>query len=189
MNVKKLFDDLDPAIWVVTSGNSTSQGGCVATFVMNASISHEVPRLVVGIARHHHTHQLIVESSRLALHLLLEDQVGEVVAFGTQSGHDVAKVADAAASLDEAGMPRLERYGARLSAGVETSLDIGDRTLFVCHVEQNETGPAGTHMTLNSLLPQLTDDQKGLLKQQLSLDAARDFAAIQAWRKDHDCAE
>ena len=67
-----LFRRLDPEIWVVTARDGARQGGLIATFVSQASIVPELPRMILGIARQHHTWALIEASGAFALHLIGE---------------------------------------------------------------------------------------------------------------------
>ena len=82
--VAEVFARLDPALWVVTASASGRRGGLLATFVSQASIVAEMPRVVVGLAKQHHTWELVEGSAAFALHLLGEEQteLGPVNATG-----------------------------------------------------------------------------------------------------------
>lgn len=67
------------------------RNGLITTFVTPASIVPRQPRLVVGIANHHYTHELIEHSGTLTLHLLKASQLDWVWRFGTQSGRTIDK--------------------------------------------------------------------------------------------------
>src|SRR5438309_560876 len=85
---------LDREIWLVTAAHQERRGGLVATFVNQASIVPELPRMLVGIAKQHHTHGLIAASRAFTLHLLDESQLAWVWRFGLESGHATDKFAD-----------------------------------------------------------------------------------------------
>ena len=57
-----LFAWLDREVWLVTSQAGEKRGGLIATFVNQASIVPDVPRVVIGLARHHHTWTIVEES-------------------------------------------------------------------------------------------------------------------------------
>src|SRR5438876_12165539 len=73
---------LDQEIWLVTAQAGDQRGGLIATFVSPASIVAEVPRMLLGIARQHHTWGLIESSGALGLHLLGEQHLEWVWRFG-----------------------------------------------------------------------------------------------------------
>src|SRR5439155_12979898 len=110
--------------WLVTASHASRRGGLIATFVSQASIVPELPRMLVGIAKQHHTHGLIETSRAFTLHLLDESHLEWVWRFGLQSGHAVDK-------FD--GLPEVAPV-AWLKCRVETSLDTGDRTIYLAEV-------------------------------------------------------
>ncbi len=112
---------IDREIWLVSAEHEDRRGGLIATFVSQASIVPELPRMLVGIAKQHHTCGLIEASRAFTLHLLDESHLDWVWRFGLQSGHAVEKFT---------GLPELDAV-AWLACRVETSLDTGDRTLYL----------------------------------------------------------
>src|SRR5262245_52766356 len=84
--VARIWNLFDRDLWLVTAQSGTTRGGLIATFVNQASIVPALPRVVVGLAKYHHTHGVVSESRAFALHLLGEDQVDLVWRFGLQSG-------------------------------------------------------------------------------------------------------
>src|SRR4051794_28161309 len=78
----ELLRRLDRELWLVTAGSGGRRGGLIATFVSQASIVPEMPRMIVGLAQQHHTRELVEASGAFALHLLGEDQVEWVWRFG-----------------------------------------------------------------------------------------------------------
>src|SRR5207245_9201400 len=77
---------LDREVWLVTACAGERRGGLIATFVSQASLVPDLPRMVVGIARQHHTWGLIEASGAFALHLLGQDNLDWVGHFGLRSG-------------------------------------------------------------------------------------------------------
>src|SRR5437764_11333902 len=103
-----LFDCLDPPLWLVTAQAGARRGGLIATFVNEASIVPDLPRMVVGLARQHLTWELVEASSAFALHLLRADQVDLVYRFGLCSGREVDKLAGLRHHTGATGSPLLE---------------------------------------------------------------------------------
>ena len=57
-----LFAWLGRELWLVTAQAGGRRGGLIATFVNQASIVPEMPRVLVGLARQHHTWELVEAS-------------------------------------------------------------------------------------------------------------------------------
>ena len=84
--IAALFADLDRELWLITAQAGTRRGGLIATSVSQASIVPELPRLVVGVARQHHTWQLIEQAEAFVLHLLADEDLPLVLALRTPVG-------------------------------------------------------------------------------------------------------
>jgi flavin reductase (DIM6/NTAB) family NADH-FMN oxidoreductase RutF len=163
---------IDREIWLVSAAHENRRGGLIATFVSQASIVPELPRMLVGIAKQHHTWSLIEASRAFTLHLLDESHVDWVWRFGLPSGHDIDKFA---------GLPELNAV-AWLSCRVETSLDTGDRTLYLAQVLDARLEKATAPLTMRRLVQLAAPERLRELRAGLERDAVVDAAAIRAWR-------
>ncbi len=132
--INEVFALTDRELWLVTAQADGVRAGLIATFVNQASIVPAMPRLVVGLAKQHHTAQVLAHSGRFVLHLLTEEQIDMVWRFGLHSGRDVDKWSGLA-TADAAGGPRLADALAWLDCHVEAALDTGDRTIYLAAVE------------------------------------------------------
>src|SRR5436309_14934731 len=131
-----LFAQVDRQLWLVTAAAGACRGGLIATFVSEASIVPDLPRVVVGLARHHHTWELVEASGAFALHLLGEEQLPWVWQFGLQSGRDADKLAGLAVRSGSTGSPLLSDALRWLDCRVEARRETGDRTLYLAEVVQ-----------------------------------------------------
>ena len=86
-----LFTRLDRELWLVTAQSGARRGGLIATFVSQASIVPQLPRVVVGIAKQHYTWELVEASGAFALHLLGDQHLDWIWRFGLQSGREIDK--------------------------------------------------------------------------------------------------
>src|SRR5947209_1809805 len=102
-----LFAWLDRELWLVTAQAGVRRGGLIATFVNQASIVPDVPRMLLGVAKAHHTWELIEASGAFALHLLGEDQLDLVWRFGLDSGRERDKLVGLEWSAGKTGCPLL----------------------------------------------------------------------------------
>jgi flavin reductase (DIM6/NTAB) family NADH-FMN oxidoreductase RutF len=181
--IEAVFEQLqDPLVWVVTAAAGGRRGGLIATFVSKASLVPDLPRVVVGIARQHHTWQLIEASHGFALHLFDENHLDWLPRFALGSGRDQDKLADLPLMTGPTGSPLLAEALSWLDCRVEADLNTGDRSLFLAEVV--ETGPRrpGQPLTLQRLLQVLPKSQLEELKALGQRDIGIDRQAILAWR-------
>jgi flavin reductase (DIM6/NTAB) family NADH-FMN oxidoreductase RutF len=181
--VATLFAATDRELWLLTSRSGERRGGLIATFVSQASIVPELPRVVVGVARHHHTWGLIEASGAFALHLFGEDRLDWVWHFGVQTGHEVDKFAGLTCTTAVTGSPLLADALGWLDCRVEASLDTGDRSLSLAEVGDAGQTRTGRPLTVRRLLQLVSPDKLALLKAQMERDSATDADAIRAWRQ------
>lgn len=179
----ELFRRLNREVWVLTSAHGTERGGLVATFVNSASIVPEIPRVVAGVAKAHHTWSLIEESGAFALHLLDEAHLDWAWRFGLQSGRDFDKLAGLAWREGLSGSPILDDAPGWLDCRVEARLDTGDRTVYLANVL--DAKPIGSQpiLTLARMLEHASSEQKAKLRAQMERQGAIDSLAIKAWRE------
>ncbi len=163
---------IDREIWLVTAAHNARRGGMIATFVSQASIVPEWPRMLVGIARQHHTWGLVEASQAFTLHLLDETHIDWVWRFGLQSGHALDKFA---------GLPDLHAV-AWLECKVEASLDTGDRTIYLAAVANAGLEKQTPPLTLKRVLELAPPERLRELRAGLERDAMVDGDAIRKWR-------
>src|SRR5262245_16055521 len=104
----ELLECADRELWIVTAQSGRSTGGLVATSVNAASIVSDMPRVVVGLAKQHHTWELVEASHAFALHLIDGAPIDWVWRFGLQSGNDIDKLAGLAWGTGTTGSPLLD---------------------------------------------------------------------------------
>lgn len=182
--VARVLDVVDPPLWLVTAADGERHGGLIATFAVRASIVEALPRMVLGIAKQHHTWELIEASGRFALHLLEPTQVGLVRRFGLHSGHDIDKLAGLPALTTPGGAPLLADTLAWLDCRVEARMDTGDRTVYLAAVEAGGTNGDGPPMTAGRLFSDAPRELREQLDALYERDGGIDATAILRWRKD-----
>ena len=180
--VSQIWAEVDPAIWLVTSGTDDAQGGMIATFVNQASIAPECPRMLVGLSHQHHTRQLVETSGAFAIHLFEEDHLDWVWQFGLQSGWTVDKLHGVAFDLGTSGSPLLKEARAWLDCRVEARLNAGDRTIYLAEVVDAYHRHGGPVLTVHRLLQLAPADKRQLLDELHKRDERIDAQAIGAWR-------
>lgn len=179
-----LFRRLNPTLWLITAGEAARSGGLIATFVAQAGIVPELPRMLVGLSKRHRTWELVAARRCFGMHLLAEDQIELAWRFGTQSRRDVDKLAGLATFTAQTGTPLLREAIGWMDCRIEASFDTGDRTLHLVEVLDGALSRDVPPLTMHRFLDQLTAEQRSELKRQLDQDARLDATAIQAWRQE-----
>jgi flavin reductase (DIM6/NTAB) family NADH-FMN oxidoreductase RutF len=178
-----LFAWLDREVWLVTARHGDRRGGLIATFVSQASLTPDLPRLVVGLARQHHTWQLIDASSAFAAHLLGQENLDWVTHFGLRSGHGLDKFEGWTTEVANTGSPILGGTVGWMDCKVEARLDTGDRTLFLGMVLESRVTNYGPPLTVKQLMQRLPTSTIGEMKRLMHRDSDVDAQAILAWRE------
>jgi flavin reductase (DIM6/NTAB) family NADH-FMN oxidoreductase RutF len=180
--IAAIFAHLDRELWIVTARAGERRSGLIATFVSQASIAPEMPRVVIGLGHRHFTTGLIKASGAFALHLIGDDQLDWVWRFGLQHGDAVDKLAGLNVTPSASGSPVLVDAQCSLECRVEDAFDIGDRALILAEVVHGRIHRAGTPLTMKRLLELAPAEQLRALKDDLLRDATGDADAITAWR-------
>ena len=178
-----LLNRTDRELWLVTAADGARRGGLIATFVCHASLVESLPRVLIALARHHHTCELVEAGGAFGLHLIGREHLDLVWRFGLESGRVTDKLAGLSLETAATGAPLVTDVLGWLDCRVEARLDMGDRMVFVAEVvdaRQMSDEPPLTMKELVQIAPQERLEQLSRLRQR---DGAIDAARIRAWRK------
>jgi flavin reductase (DIM6/NTAB) family NADH-FMN oxidoreductase RutF len=153
--------------------------------VANASLVPDEPRVVVGIANHHFTWQLIDRSRAFALHLVDVAHPDWVRRFGLRSGREADKFAGFVPEVGPTGAPLLADAVLWSECVVETALDTGDRSLFLGRVTRCGQARPGCPLTVSAMVKALEESDRREMTARLARDITIDAAAIREWRNQH----
>ena len=179
----RLFERIDRELWVVTAAAWGRRGGLIATFVSQASIVPEMPRVLVGLAKHHHSWQLVEKSRAFALHLIGEDQLDWVWRFGLRSGRDGDKLDGLTIETGPTGSPILTDAPGWLDCRVEKSIDTGDRTIYLAEVVASRLSSDRALLTVAQLRQRADAERRVEMTHQRESDSILDAEAIREWRR------
>ncbi|MBX9679971.1 MAG: flavin reductase family protein [Gemmataceae bacterium] len=179
--VSTVFAQTDREVWLLAATDGERRGGLIATSVASASIVSDLPRIVLSLGKQHHTWKLVESSLKFVLHLLRDDQLELAWQFATTTGHHGDKFAELAFEAGPCG-PRLTDAAGWLDGVVETSLDLGDRTLYVVEIVEGQWIGPGPALTVQRMIRTAAPDQLRLVKSQMAEHGAADAEAIRRWR-------
>lgn len=179
----QVFGRLQAPLWIITSQSERDRGGLVATQLQQVSISPEHPRLMLGLAKQHHTCQLLRSSRSFGCHLFAEEQLDWVARFGLQSGRNVDKLKGLSITAGVSGAPILSGCLAWLDCRVIKEMDLGDRIVFAgqivaARLEQPSVSPL-TYQRLMAIAP---DEMRRRLANEFSKDCQLDNSVLHDWQ-------
>jgi flavin reductase (DIM6/NTAB) family NADH-FMN oxidoreductase RutF len=178
-----LLESGDSVLWIVTARSGQRTGGLVATFVNAASITPQCPRVIVGLARSHHTWELVETSGAFALHQIVEKQIDWVWRFGLHSGRDHDKFGDLNWRSGATGSPIFDDAISWLDCRVEARMETGDRTIYLAEIVDAQVRGPNRPLTVKRMLELATAEHLQELKRQRMQDAAADAEIIRQWRE------
>jgi len=185
--IEQVLKLIDREVWVVTSKAGSRRGGLLATWVQQASLDPARPAMVVGLAPHHSTCELIAESGAFVLHLIAADQISLAMNFAIGSGRNRDKLAGLELRTAVTGMPILRECLAWLDCRVIERCDTGDRIYFwadavsggrTLAARDTENRPLGER----EFFAAATAEQKQALRGNLWADIETQRTMVECWR-------
>jgi flavin reductase (DIM6/NTAB) family NADH-FMN oxidoreductase RutF len=127
----QLLRNLTSPVVAVTAERNGKENGMISDAAVRASIVPSVPRLSVYIHKFNYSHDMIFETGRFALHLLLTSQFDVVRRLGFVSGRDRNKLEGVPHHRGKLGVPVLDECFAHFECSVANVMDTGSSTLFL----------------------------------------------------------
>jgi flavin reductase (DIM6/NTAB) family NADH-FMN oxidoreductase RutF len=184
--VSEIFNRLDRELWLITARAGDQRSGLIATYISRASLVPALPRLTVGLAKHHFTRELIEQSKSFCMHLVDEAHIDWVWRFGIRSGRDADKLQGLPSHTGVTGSPILTGALAWLDCRVETQMDTGDRIVYLAEVLDARIELSSEPLMFKRLLELAPADKLQQLKLDMEHDIALDRAAILDWRRNQE---
>ena len=165
-----LLANVDREVWVVTAAWQGRRSGLVATFVMQASVDPQAPRLLVGMAPNHFTCELAEGAGRLAVHLLRDDQLELVWRFGLSSGRGQDKFAGLSLAGSSVDLPMLDDCLASAECKVADRFVAPGRTFFLCDIVAERQISQGMPLRERTVFEKASPEQRRLLAANMQAD-------------------
>ncbi len=176
-----ILRNADPIVWIITAKSGDRQGGLVATWVHENSLDDTAPRMLISLASHHFTTELILESGLLILHQVSADHMGLYWPFCLAKGREVNKFVGLQVAEDSCGLPRLELCNGYLSCRVTTKVSTGDRVYFWCDVEAAEKFSDEPPLRQSQLFALAGEERIKILREDRERDAGNLRPLFEAW--------
>ncbi|NND72036.1 MAG: flavin reductase family protein [Rhodothermales bacterium] len=125
---------------VTTASNGRTRGATIGSF---ASVSLEPPLVCFNISRDAQLHEVLMDATRLVIHVLRDDQIELSNFFANKDRSSEEQLAQTPHAFDEHGVPILKDALAVFSCNLVSMSETGDSSLVVAHVDavySNEDG-------------------------------------------------
>ena len=129
----------------------------ISSTVVTASLLPESPRLTAQLSKTNLTHDLVLASGALAVHLLPDDERGLELfrTLGMRTGHEAPKLDDVSAVAGQTGSPILQDAVAYAEARVAATHDGEGSTIVVADVVAGARDRDGPVLTIESVRKRL----------------------------------
>jgi flavorubredoxin/flavin reductase (DIM6/NTAB) family NADH-FMN oxidoreductase RutF len=169
-NMTALFK-IGYGLYVVTAKDGDKDNGCIANAIVQ--LTNTPNRVGVTLNKANYTHDMILATKKLNVNCLSTDAPFSVFTnFGFQSGRDVNKFETWPMLRADNGIAYLPKYiNSFMSLDVESSLDLGTHTMFICSISEARVISNRETMTYNYYQdnvkpkPQPVGEKKGFVCQ------------------------
>ena len=173
-----IFSLTDHEIYVITVSDGKDANGQVATWIMPATLVPGAPRLVAVLSPANYSHEFIKRTGRFVVNMLADDQADLLPLFGLVSGRDVDKLESVAHALTRSGIPVLADTCGWCECVVLTSMDTGDRIVYLCDIVDCELNPDKRPLRKREAFASLAPEIREALEEKQRLDGERDAARM-----------
>jgi len=139
-----IIDARDEDVFLVTTRAAELDSGMIATWIVQASMSTQRPRLAAIMSPRNRTTELIELSGRFVVQLLAEDQFELVPSFGLHSSRDSDKFHGIELSRTPSNLPVVAGTKGWVECLVASKIYADDRILYVADIVARS--PVQTHV-------------------------------------------
>lgn len=129
LEAQNVLERILNGVAVVSSKKGNKINGLTVAWM--TQVSYQPPLVAVSIGKTRYTHEMIESSKIFAVSILHERQLEVAKLFGLHSGRSMDKFSQIAYETKVSGAPILRDCLAYLDCEVESSLQVGDHTIFV----------------------------------------------------------
>jgi flavin reductase (DIM6/NTAB) family NADH-FMN oxidoreductase RutF len=178
-----IFQRADPAVYLVSARAGDERGGMIASWVTQATLSAEQPRVLAVISIETRTQRLIEASGRFALQLLDESQSEVVARFALPPPAGTDKWDGFDAAQTGAGLPLVAGGCGFAECEVVDRLHTGDRVVYLADVIEQHTEPGRQPLRESAALARQSEPAARALAESYALDVQRDGHLLRSKRE------
>ncbi|MBN1448915.1 MAG: flavin reductase [Bacteroidetes bacterium] len=178
---RSMFSLTNHEIFVLTAHHDGRDNGQVATWIMPATLVPERPRIAAILSPRNYTHELIAGDGRFILHMLAADQHELLPRFGLHSGRDRDKFDGLTIRRSATGLPIIEGCCGWAECRILTSLDAGDRIVYIADIVEQELRPGCIPLRKQEAFAAQPEDVRILLEEKHRVDGERDRAFMKTF--------
>jgi tRNA(Arg) A34 adenosine deaminase TadA/flavin reductase (DIM6/NTAB) family NADH-FMN oxidoreductase RutF len=173
-----LFEQADPAVYLVSARAGAERAGMIASWVTQATLAVERPRVLAVISVATRTRRLIEASGRFALQLLDEGQAGVVARFALPAPEGLDKWEGFDAGRTRAGLPLVAGGCGFAECAVVDRLHTGDRVVYLADVVEERVTAGRSPLRERAALAGQPPEAAEALRRSYELDVRRDDALL-----------
>lgn len=129
-----IIDARDEDLYLVTAHAEGIDGGMIATWITQASMSTKYPRIAAVLSPRNRTTELIEQGGRFVVQQLAEEQLELVPRFGLYSGRDTQKFEGLELSRAPSNSPIVAGSRGWIDCQVAAKIDAGDRFVYLADI-------------------------------------------------------
>jgi flavin reductase (DIM6/NTAB) family NADH-FMN oxidoreductase RutF len=179
-----LFQQADPAVYLVSARAGDERGGMIASWVTQATLSGEHPRVLAVISARTRTQRLIEASGRFALQLLDEGQTDVVARFALPPAPGTDKWEGYEAARTGSGLPLVAGGCGFVACEVADRLPTGDRVVYLGNVVEEHTEDGRQPLRESVALARQPRKTAAALAESYARDVRRDDELLRADSED-----
>ena len=169
-----LFEQADPAVYLVSARAGERRGGMIASWVSQATLAAARPRALVVVAAGNRTRDLIEASGRFALQLLDAGQAAVVARFALPAPAGADKWDGFAAAETASGLPLVAGSCGFAECVVADRLATGDRVVYLGDVVEERVRAGVAPLRERAALADQPAESAAALRRSYALDVRRD---------------
>lgn len=177
-----LFSDTNHEIFLLTSAYKKEISGCIATWIMPATLVPDEPRIVAVLSPNNVTVKLLQKSRLFITHLLAKDQYDLVPRFGLYSSRDINKFEGMELTYAKSGIPIIPNTCGWMECVAREELDSGDRIVVLADVLEEHVNKGKKSLCKNEALEKLSEATVQKLWEKRKRDGERDKKLIKIFR-------
>ena len=175
-----LFQVANPSVYLVSARHGDERAGMIATWITQATLSAQRPRLLAVISTDTHTQRLIRASRHFAVQLLDAEQQAVVARFALPLAGGADKWEGFEARTTAGGRPLVADSCGFADCAVTDEMHTGDRVVYLADVVEEREFEGREPLREADALARQPEDVAAGLRRSYEIDVGRDDTLLRA---------